>query len=340
MIRRTAVAAAGVLLLVACSSAADSAEPSAGSAAATGSNGTVYTVVWDDQVGLATHGIAADGSLGPPVELLSTPADERALPGVVDGLGPNGLIGIFDGAWTESLRRYEGSRPVAELAAPEWCGGEGLAYSLCVLLDDSRVARTTVLGGDPGDGEGPTASPIIVSSLTDGSTLAEYGPVADLVSIVGTQDPDQLMLVTSPFTGMEDSQPSTVLRMDLTDGTTTPVGTSAPGWAALCAIGSDSVLGFTIVSLPSDAGPRSASTASVVGPAEIADIGWDDQDVLGCSADGRFLYLQRFPQPPSGELDDEAPNPPTSVDRVTLADGRRDPVLVLNPGVQVAMITR
>ncbi len=340
MIRSAAVAAASLLLVAGCSTSSSTTPPvasSTGGPTAATPNGTVYTVLWEDEILIATHSIAADGTLGPPVELLSAP-DGASFPGVVDGLGSTGLLGTFSDYWTASLQVYVDAGLTAQIDAPEWCGGEGLTYNLCVLVDDSHVARTTELGRDPVSGEGAEAGSIIVTSLADGSTTAEHGPIADLVSIVGTAAENQLILIASEFTSMEEAAPSTVLRMDLADGTTTEIGTSPPGWAALCAIGTDSVLGFTTVS--SGAGPQSVSTAAVVGPAEIADISWDDQDAVGCSADGRFLYLHRLPRPPSGEDDREAPNPPTSLDRVRLADGQTDPVLVLNPGVQVSLITR
>ncbi len=340
MIRHWTAAAIGLLLVAGCSATSSQPAPNLGSSsaspAAAPSNGTVYTILWEDEILIARHTVAADGTLGPPVALLSAP-DGAAFPGVVDGLGRRGLIGTFTDFWTASLEVYEDGSATAQVDAPEWCGGEGLTYNLCIMVDDSHIARTTELGRDPASGEGVDAGSIIVTSLADGSTEARYGPVPDLVSIIGTTSEGQLMLVTSALTSIEESATSTVLRMDLADGSTTQIGTSPVGWVPVCAIGSEAVLGFT--SQSSDGGPRTVSTAAVVGSAGIADISWDDQDAVGCSADGRFLYLHRLPQSTDGD-DREAPDAPTSLDRVTLADGQTDQVLVLDPGVQVALITR
>ena len=90
------------------------------------------------------------------------------------------------------------------MAAPRWCGGEGLTYNLCTLLDETRVARTTELGRDPETGEGPSEGTILVSSLTDGSTISELGPFADLSMMLGTGSPDEVLIVTTPAQSADD----------------------------------------------------------------------------------------------------------------------------------------
>ena len=153
--------------------------------------------------------------------------------------------------------------------------------------------------------------------------------------MLGTASPDHVLFVTTPAQSAEDpSVPSRVFRLDVTDGLTSPVGDSPTGWVPLCPIGQDSVLGFTW--------EGSTSTAAVVGPAQVASLSWDEQDsVVGCSADGRFLYVQRIPQPPTEETEDtEPPNPATALERITLADGSRTQVLALDPGEIAGPITR
>lgn len=349
MKRHAAAAMVALVLAAGCASGAggsDAGPQPPPSASATdnspnGGNGTLYTAVWDADLTITSYPIDGDGSIGPAREVLSEPAGDSSFPGLIDGLGALALTGTFDEYWTTAVQVRRAGEVTDELAVRRWCGGEGLTFAPCVLLDDTRLARTTALGRDPMSGEGPTQGSIIVSSLTDGTTLAEYGPVDDLTAILGTGSADELLLVTTEFSGIDEpAGTSTVLRMDLTDGTTTEVGTSPGGWAPLCPIGADSVLGFVTADTSDAEFPRTVSTAATVGPQTVADIRWDDQDAVGCSADGRFLYLHHYPQPPTGENDTEPPNPPTSVERIMLADGTTESVLVLDPGVQVVGTTR
>ena len=174
-----------------------------------------------------------------------------------------------------------------------------------------------------------------MSSLTDGSTISELGPFADLSMMLGTGSPDEVLIVTTPAQSAEaPSVPSAVLRLDVSDGLTKELGDSPAGWVPLCPIGADSVLGYT--------SEGTESSAAVVGPAKVAAVTWDEQDsVVGCSADGLFLYLQRIPQPPTEETEDtEPPNPSTALERISLADGSRTEVLTLAPGEIAGPVTR
>jgi hypothetical protein len=344
MVNRTVVVGLGLVLLAGCSSTPDASDPSTSPSASTGptdaaeGNGTFYTSQLDTTAGTVTimsHPIGADGSIGSAAELLTEPADDTSFPAVIDGVGGSTLTGRFTDYWTTDVQVRSSGAVTAEAAAPRWCGGEGLSYNVCTLLDPTRVARTTDLGRDPTTGEGPGEGSILVSSLADGSTLSEFGPVADLVFMLGTIAPDEVLVVTSPAqSGEAPSAPSAVMRMSLADGTTTSVGDSPAGWVPLCTIGVDSVLGFT--------SEGTDSTAAVIGPAKVAAITWEGQDsVVGCSADGRFLYLQRIPQPPTEEVEDtEPPNPSTALERISLADGARSEVLVLSPGEIAGPVTR
>jgi hypothetical protein len=338
MVNRAVVAGFGLVLFAGCSSGPGSPGDPSSAAVPTGAPtgfGTVYTATFGTDARTITgYPIREDGSVGAPAELMSGPADDTTYPSVVDGVGPSALTGTFTDYWTTDLQVRSAGAVAAEVAAPRWCGGENLGYNLCTLLDATRVARSTELGGDSETGEAPTEGSIIVSSLTDGATLAEFGPFAGLSMMLGTSSPDQIVLVTTPPASAEDpSTPSTVLRLDLTDGTTTTIGQSPAAWAPMCTIGADSVLGFTM---------QGAPTAAVVGPATVADVSWEQQDsIVGCSADGRFLYVQRIPQPPTEEVEDtEPPNPSTTLERISLADGSRSAVLTLAPGELAGPVTR
>ncbi len=294
--------------------------------------------MWDTSSGTRTitsHLIGGDGSIGAASPVLSGPADDTTFPGIVDGIGATALTGSFTDYWTTDLQVRSGGQVSTEVAAPRWCGGEGLTYNLCTLLDETRMARTTELGRDPETGEGPSGGTILVSSLTDGSTISELGPFSDLSMMLGSGTPDKVLIVTTPAQSADDpTVPSTVLRLDVSDGLTAKLGDSPAGWVPLCPIGADSVLGFT--------SEGTASSAAVVGPAQVAAVTWDEQDsVVGCSADGRFLYLQRIPQPPTEEVEDsEPPNPPTALERIALADGTGSEVLTLAPGEVAGPVTR
>ncbi len=339
MATRTTVLAIAALLLAGCSSSAgEPADTSASPSASTpAGNGTLYTAATDTSAGTRTitgYQVGADGSVGPAAELLSGPADDTTFPAVVDGVGATALTGDFSDYWTTDVAVHSGAEVTSEVPAPRWCGGEGLTYNVCTLLDGSRLARTSDLGRDPETGEGPSEGSITVSSLTDGATVAEFGPFTDLSMMLGTGSPDEVVIVTTPAQSADAGVASTVLRLDLTDGTTTEIGVSPAGWAPLCTIGSDSVLGY-----PTD---DATSSAVVVGPAKVGDVTWDQRDsIVGCSADGQFLYVQRIPQPPTEDVEDEeAPNPPTAVERIALADGSRSPVLTLDAGVVAGPVTR
>lgn len=342
MHRRTMVLGIALVLLAGCASTPDSpgdtVPPSDSPGAGAAGKGTVHTSAWDIEAGTRTitsYPIGADGSLGTPAQLLSEPADDTSFPGVVDGVGPASLTGTFTDYWTTDVAVRTDGQVTAEVPAPQWCGGEGLSYNVCTLLDGSRLARTTELGRDPETGDGPSEGSIIVSDLTDGATLAEFGPFPDLSMMLGTASPDEVLIVTTPAQSAEDpSVPSTILRLDLTGGTTTQLGVSPADWVPLCPIGADSVLGFL--------SQGAAGSAVVVGPAQVGDVTWDQQDsIVGCSADGQFLYLQRIPQPPTEETEDvDPPNPATTLERITVADGTRSEVLVMDPGVVAGPITR
>ena len=352
MVRRAIALSFGLVLLAGCGSTTESpGEPTGTSASASGSssgpvggNGTVYTSSWGSVLTITGHPINGDGSVGPGTELLSQEASDEDFAAVIDGVGANALSANLTNYWSTELLLHADGQVASEVAAPDWCGGEGLTYTACTLLDETRVARTTPLGRDPVLGDGPEEGSILVSSLEDGSTLAEFGPFDDLSMVLGTASPDELILVTTPPGTLDGpSGPGSILRLDLTDASTTELGESPTGWVPLCPTGSDSVLGYTI-SDGSTADGASVSTPVVVGEGSgtLAEVSWsDEKSPVGCSADGRFLFLEQLPLPPDGTVEDREPaNTSGVLERVTLSDGSRDQALVLDQGTFAGPVTR
>jgi hypothetical protein len=337
----------GLALLAGCASdagdtAATPSAPSPGGATASasgsaapgsGGNGSIYVSSTTEGSKVITrYPIAADGSLGSPIEVVNEAADAETFPAVVDGLGNSLLTGTFTEYWTTEVQQRDATTGAVSTTVPgkRWCGGEGLTYNACVLLDDATLARTSELGG-----EGLREGTIDLTALADGSTTKTLGPYEGLSSVLGSGDPNVLFLTisTEPQVDPPEPQPGTVQRLDVSTGTATELGSYPTGWYPICPIGTDSVLGYP---------PDGSGAPSVVGPATIGELSWDDKDTpLGCSADGRYLYLQQIPQPPTETEDDTTPpNPSTSIDRITVADGTRTPVATLDPGVWAEQVTR
>jgi hypothetical protein len=330
------VGVVALLLLGGCASGEDPAtdtspaQPSASSTAPTAGNGSAFASAWSEEVTWTRYPILSDGTVGEGVEVLTGAVDDETFPAIVDGVGEAIATGTFEDYFTADIALRSGAgEVVSQVDVDQWCGGEGLGFTICVLLDDLRLARTSMLGGADTDG-----ATLTVSSLRDGSTTDELGPFRGLFSVLGTEDADLVMLASSqgPQSDVPENLAGTVQRLDLATGQLSEIGQSPADWAPLCALGTDAVLGFTVGDVP---------TAVAVGDAQVGAVEWsEDEDPIGCSADGRFLYLQHFPQPPDSEDDTEPPNPPTTLDRVTLADGTRESVLVLDPGVSAGPITR
>ena len=342
MARRVQMGIVGVALALMAGCASPAPEeptptPSESGSAGPAAPATGFGVVYTSQLGGDTkpyqrHEIAADGSVGAGVAVFAGPASDTDYRAVVDGIGSTLVTGTFSDYWTTQIQVLDTStgQEAASIDAPQWCGGEGLLYNACALLDGTRIARTSDLGG-----EGLPESTIYVSSLETGETLSELGPFTGLFNIFGTSDPNTLLILTTdtPNQDPPEPRPGTVSRLDVATGEVTEIGAYPEGWAPLCPIGTDSILGYNLTGTPAPV---------VVGTATIGAVTWPEADTpLGCSADGRFAYVQLYPQPPGEEQDDtEAPNPATTLDRIDLATGVREPVLVLQAGEWTEAITR
>jgi hypothetical protein len=296
-------------------------------------NGSLYVSQFQtDAKTITRYPIGADGGLGEPVVVVDTAADQITFPGVVDGIGDTVLTGTFEQYWTTELQQRDAATGAvrATLDVERWCGGEGLTYNACALLDDTTLAHTSELGG-----EGASEGTIEVSSVADGSTSTTLGPFTGLSQVLGTSDPEVLLItvLSQPQGDPPEPQPGEVQRLDVTTGATSPVGSFEQGWYPICPLGTDSVLGYA---------PDGSGMVAVVGSATIGDISWAPEEApLGCSADGQYLYVQAIPQPPGEQVEDtEAPDAPTTIDRITLADGARETVATLAPGTWAEQLTR
>lgn len=312
--------------------ASGSATPSGAASPAIAGNGAVIVGVdGEDSKTITRYPIAADGTLGAGVELLTGESSFDAFPAVVDGVGDVVATGDFEDYWTTGITVRDAATGAekSSVKTKQWCGGEGLTYNPCVLVDATTLLRTSTLGD-----EDAKPATLTLSSLTDGSDIKTLGPFEGLVNVLGTIDPHVVLLTVAdePLGDPPEPKPGKLKKLDLTTGATTDIGVYDADWTPVCALGTDSALGYDA------AGDH---PASVIGSATVGGVSFGEDDSLsGCSNDGRFVYVQHIPAPPTSEEDDEAANPATTVDRITLADGTREPVQSLEPLVWVQLVTR
>jgi hypothetical protein len=271
-------------------------------------NGAIYLGTGS---GVQRHPILADGSVGAGTDF--------AVDGTVrDGRGDAALTGAFEDVFSIRLDvRDVTSGAVEQSVDADWCGGEGNEFRWCVLLDPSRVVRTSTLWpGRPG-------GTVTISSLQDGADLTMLGDVAGLVGLVGTQSADAVVLQIAdaplPTGGGDLDVPPTpsgkAERLDLSSGSTVELGSYPQAFTPLCAVGRDSLLGYT-----APAAGQGAFTLTMVGPAAMspelstAAVGiWPTNPPRGCSADARFVYAPTAS--PGGQT--------LELERIGLADASR-----------------
>lgn len=297
-----------------------------------GDNGAYFTSVTDgDQVTILRHPIDATGTFGVPAVVYQGPLDRRG-PGVVDGRSPWVLLGWFADAVTERLQVHAtDSAEVLGSVDARWCGGEGPDGYACTLLDDRRLARTTVVA--PGYYQ-PVS--IIVSSIETGSTLAEHGPFPGLQAMLGTESPDHLVLqIADPPTDAAGLPTGEMVDLDLITGRATRIGRYSAGWSPLCVRTvrwqtDGSPEGITVVGIQREGqGPGERLSLSGLGPVELAPATWsavEGYEPSGCSADGRFVYLTFLESESEGVTR-------VLVDRIIVQDGQRTNALDAPPPV-------
>lgn len=266
--------------------------------------------------------IQPDGSLG-------TGTDFAVEGTILDGRGDAALTGVFEDVYSLQLDvRDVASGAVRSSVAADWCGGEGNEFRCCVLLDGTRVIRTsTQWPGKPG-------GMVTISSMQDGSDLEAFGEVAALVAVVGTESPGAVLLLLADAAmstsggdlGVPATPSGTIERLDLVSGSTVELGPYPEAFTPLCAVGLDSLLGYTAP--PAGTAGQGAFTLTMVGPASMSPqlsgtaVGiWPTDPPRGCSADGRFVYAPTASQGGSG----------LGLERIGLTDAGR----AVMPDVQV-----
>lgn len=268
-------------------------------------NGSLYIMAGysGSHATITRYPVASDGTLGPSRVIVRKKASYVRYPLVVDGRGSLVLTGTFEQYWTTSLqvRRADTGRKLRSIGPDRWCGGEGGRYNDCALLTGTRLARTTDLG------MGIKKAFVRVSSLQTGATSTSFGPYRGLVSMLPEASADHVMLMRQDKPGALRSS-GTVWRLDVTNGKTRKVGDYPRDWSAYCASSANAVLGFRYV--------QDRLRAKVVGLGDTPAITLTgDDSPMGCSADGRFLYVEAS----RGKT--------TQVDVIGLADGARNRVL-------------
>jgi hypothetical protein len=302
---------------------------------------------------LSRYPIGADGSLGAEQEVYSQTADATHVISPVDAVGNTllttnaALVGPAGsgGLNPESIdvRDLTTGEITSTLDAPRWCGvvGLGFAHFQCVLSGPDRLVRTSEIPM-PGAFGGPDESPnpdvtIWVSSLQSGEDLDTQGPIRNLQTVSGTSAPDILLITVADNDPTVSPDPSgepmpvnssgTLQQLDLATGQTTLLGTYPALWFPVCPIGTEAMLGYGVAE---DNPNAQTAQIMVVGESpETSAISLDTSEFpVGCSADGKFLYVQSFPIEGNG---------PLSLDMITLADGTRTSALELSESGGAAM---
>ena len=325
-----ALGAVAVLLLGGCVGTGGEAPGSATpSATASVGNGALI-VEWADGSGAQRYPIGADGAVGAPAELSWESGPEAQATQLWDAVGPWALTATYELPLNDvsantalQVRDVVTGEVLHRLDVTNWCLTRE-AHFPCVLLDESRIARTTPLY-EYEDGT------VIISAMDTGRTLAEYGPFPLLADMHATTSPDALILVGTDLANTHQTVhgpvPGILLtRLDLNTGDTALIGSLPTSQPWLCTIGTDSVLavdGTTLQAL----GP------AVVAPVEVPELADDGPGAVGCTPDGRYLYVR------TDWTDD--PDPGLVIDAINLEDGTRTPgVLTLKSRDAAVRVTR
>ena len=270
--------------------------------------------------GAQRYPISADGVLGPPTDVPweSGPAAQGTR--LLDAVGPWALTATFDPPPTDvsrntqlQVREVATGEVLHQLDVPGWCSGPDGADYPCVLLDDTRMARSTPL-------DGIEDATVTIHSTDTGQTLAEFGPYPALAAVRATSSPDTLILISYDGAGMRH----TAQRLDLGTGDTARIGSLPTTQPWLCILGTDSILTVD------------GSTLQGLGPAPVAAVEVPELDghgpgAVGCTPDGGHLYVRTDPTvDPDAEL---------VIDVIALRDGSRTPGALTLPSQQAAVRT-
>ncbi len=331
--RSAAALLIGLLALAGCSDdstgdppASPSPSTPTGPATAAG-NGALYLIDWaDDRWQYERYPILEAGKLGSPPGPVELGGVESELIHLVDALGSTVATAPLTNYWSTriDLRDASDGKVAATVDAPRWCGGEGLVYNPCLLLDGDSLVRTSELGAQA---EGS----VTVSSLRTGDTEAMWGPYEGLARMLAAWQPGEVIVILADelmdTEGDPMSSAGSIVRLNAMTGETTQIGRHVAGWSAICQIGPDSVLGYALED------PR---TLSVVGSGSVPTVELSEADnPVGCSADGTELYVD---QVILGE-DENGDDTKVALDSISLADGTRTRQMTV-PATGLIHVTR
>lgn len=313
------------LLLVGCAGTGGQSPGSATPSTTASVGNGAFIVEMADGSGAQRYPIGADGVLGAPTELVWESGPQAQGTRLLDAVGPWALTATSDPPLTDvsrntglQVRDAVTGEVLHQLDVPGWCSGPDGADYPCVLLDDTRMARSTPLNGEA---EGT----VTIHSTDTGQTLAEFGPFPALAAVRATSSPDALVLISYDGATMHTAE-----QLDLGTGDTDLIGSLPTSQPWECILGTDSVLtvdGRTLQGLgPAPVAPVEVpeldSTADSAGPGAV-----------GCTPDGRYLYVRTdWTADPDADL---------VIDAINLPDGSRTPaVLILNTQDATIQITR
>jgi hypothetical protein len=316
------VSGVAALLLTGCAGTGDESpgSPTPNPTASVG-NGAFIVEMADGSAALL-YPIGADGALGAPapVPWESGPAGEGIR--LLDAVGPWALTATFVPPLTDVSRNTQlqvrdvvTGEVLHQLDVPGWCSGPDGADYPCLLLDDMRMARSTPL-------DGIEDATVTIGSTETGETLAEFGPFPALAAVRATNSPDALVLIS--YDGA--NQRHTAQRLDVRTGATAPIGSLPTTQPLECILGADSILTVDDTTLQA-VGP------APVAPTQVPELGRAGPGAVGCTPDGRYLYVRTdWTADPEAEL---------VIDAISLTDGARTPaVLSLTTQAADVRITR
>lgn len=305
-----------------------SPSPSTPTGAATpAGNGALYLIDWTgDRWQYDRYPIDASGALGSSPGPVGLGGTESETIGLVDAVGSTAATAPMTNYWSTRIDVRDAAigTVASSVDALRWCGGEGLVYNPCLLLDADSLVRTSELGAEP---EGS----VTISSLLTAGTEATWGPFKGLAGTLAAWQQGEVIVVLADELNDSEGNPTSsagsILRLNAATGETTEIGRHPAHWSAICQIGPDAVLGGALDD------PR---TLSVVGSGTVPEVALEQWDTpMGCSADGRTLYVEQLLV---GE-DEDGEDTEFAIDSISLADGKRTRQMTV-PASGLVYVTR